>query len=161
MEQGKNDMGLEQRRFGLGAKLNIMLIAGILLVSVGLLLITYRVHCNKVNSFYILQAQRAVSAASEDFTANEYVTHLWNLINTDEFRAVRERAVAANDEGIIREWMLKKPATYVEALVQSDGEWSGDDVAADPEKGGLYGDYLFLSQMLARVKDLFAVKSAY
>ena len=161
MEQKKNDMGLEQRRFGLGAKLNIMLIAGILLVSVGLLLITYRVHCNKVNSFYILQAQHAVSAASEDFTAKEYVAHLWKMINTDEFRAVRERAVAANDEGIIREWMLKKPATYVEALVQSDGEWSGDDVAADPEKGGLYGDYLFLSQMLARVKDLFAVKSAY
>ena len=161
MEQGKNDMGLEQRRFGLGAKLNIMLIAGILLVSVGLLLITYRVHCNKVNSFYVLQAQHAASAASEDFTANEYVAHLWKMINTDEFRAVRERAVAANDEGIIRDWMLEKPTTYVEALVQSDVEASGDVAAADSEEGGLYGDYLFLSYMLARVKDLFAVKSAY
>lgn len=47
-------MGLErrQRRIGLGGKLNIMLIAGILLVSVGLLRITYLVHCRKVDLLY-------------------------------------------------------------------------------------------------------------
>ena len=103
-------MGLEQkkRRVGLGTKLNIMLIAGILLVSVGLLLITYRVYCRKVDSTYRQQARRAVSAASEDFTASNYLAYLWEMVDTDEFRAVRARAVAANDGQIIGDWMLQQ-----------------------------------------------------
>ena len=36
-------------------------------------------------------------AAAEDLSSYRYVRHLWEMINTDEFRAVRERAVAEND----------------------------------------------------------------
>ncbi len=47
------------KRWGLGTKLNILLIACILLTSVGLMLITYQVHSRKVDSFYFEQAERA------------------------------------------------------------------------------------------------------
>ena len=155
-------MGLEQkkRRVGLGTKLNIMLIAGILLVSVGLLLITYRVYCRKVDSTYRQQARRAVSAASEDFTASNYLAYLWKMVDTDEFRAVRARAVAANDGQIIGDWMLQQPsADYPEPA----GEVTEEELeeAAYEGEGGLYGDYMYLAGMLARVKTLFDIKSVY
>ena len=69
-ERGRDgmDTARRQRRFGLGTKLNIMLITCILLVSVGLMLITYRVYCRKVDSFYVNEAQSAVIAASEDYS---------------------------------------------------------------------------------------------
>jgi len=155
-------MGLEgkQRRFGLGTKLNIMLIAGILLVSVGLLTITYRVHCRKVDGFYTKQAERAVSAASNDFTASIYLSYLWEMIDTDEFRAVREQAVAANDEQVIRDWMLRQHSAYLTPRSESEAA-NGLEEAALNDDGGLYGDYMYLAQMLARVKTLFDIKSVY
>ena len=155
-------MGLErkQRRIGLGGKLNIVLIASILLISVGLLLITYRVHCRKVDSFYTEQAERAVSAAAKDFTAYDYLSYLWKMIDTDEFRSVRERAVAANDEQIIRDWMLgKHSADYT--LFSEMQAANGAEEAALNDDDGLYGDYTYLAQMLKRVKELFDIKSVY
>jgi len=154
------DLEQKKRRVGLGTKLNIMLIAGILLVSVGLLLITYRVYCRKVDSSYSQQARRAVSAASEDFTASNYLAYLWEMVDTDEFRAVRAQAVAANDETIIRDWMQQQPsADYSEPAGEEKEEELEE--AADEGEGGLYGDYMYLAAMLARVKALFDIKSVY
>lgn len=154
------DLEQKKRRVGLGTKLNIMLIAGILLVSVGLLLITYRVYCRKVDSSYSQQARRAVSAASEDFTASNYLAYLWEMVDTDEFRAVRAQAVAANDETIIRDWMQQQPsADYSEPAEEEKEEELKE--AADEGEGGLYGDYMYLAAMLARVKALFDIKSVY
>ena len=155
-------MGLErmQRRIGLGGKLNIMLIAGILLVSVGLLRITYLVHCRKVDSFYTAQAERAVSAASQDFTAYKYLSYLWEMIDTDEFRSVRERAVAANDEQIIRDWMVGKHSADYAMLMETQATY--DAAEADMyDENGLYGDYMYLAQTLKRVKTLFDIESVY
>ena len=155
-------MGLErrQRRIGLGGKLNIMLIAGILLVSVGLLRITYLVHCRKVDSFYTAQAERAVSAASKDFTAYKYLSYLWNMIDTDEFRSVRERAVAANDEQIIRDWMVGKHSADYAMLMEMQPTY-GVAEADMYDENGLYGDYMYLAQTLKRVKTLFDIESVY
>lgn len=155
-------MGLDQkkRRVGLGTKLNIMLIAGILLVSVGLLLITYRVYCRKVDSTYRQQARRAVSAASEDFTASGYLAYLWDRVDTDEFRVVRSQAVAANDEQIIRDWMLQQPSADYHEPAGEETEEELEEAAYEGE-GGLYGDYMYLAAMLARVKTLFDIKSVY
>ena len=155
-------MNLKQRRVGLGTKLNIMLIAGILLVSVGLVLITYRLHCRKVDSFYSEQAERALSAASEDFTAYDILEYLKDKINTDAFRAVRERAVAANDEQVIRDWMLETPSTYKQMFMDMNMETSDDGAATiEYDTDSLYGDYEYLSHMLSRVKKLFDIKSVY
>ena len=55
----------QKRRIGLKTKLNTLLIACILVVSVGLLMITYRVYCRKVDSFYNEQAKRAAAAVAQ------------------------------------------------------------------------------------------------
>ncbi len=40
------------------------------------------------------------------------IENFWDAIDTDEFRQVRERAVAENDENIIREWLMAKPGKH-------------------------------------------------
>ena len=156
------DTERRQRRLGLGRKLNIMLIVCILLISAGLVLITYRVYCRKVDSFYINQARRAVIAVSEDYSSYRYVEHLWDMIDTDEFREVRERAVAANDENIIRDWMTAKPSADYELLMQSVETPLKDEIEAlSDESYTLYGDYTFLAEELLRTRKLFDISSVY
>ena len=158
-------MGQEQGgfRIGLRTKLNFILIACILLVSVGLMMITYRVYCRKVDSFHFDQARRAVNAAAEDYTACSYVEHLWNAINTDEFRAVRERALAAKDEQIIRDWMLEKPSASYAQRDSSDGTApdGGKEEYLYDESDTLLSDYQFVAILLARIKELFEITSVY
>ena len=152
-----------ERRIGLRTKLNVMLIACILLVSVGLMTIAYRVYCRKVDSFYFDQARRAVTVAAEDYTSCQYVEHLWDMINTDEFRALRERAVAANDDQIIRDWMLQKPSAGYVQRHQSDGTTpdNGKKEYYYEESDTLLSDYQFVAIMLARIKELFEITSVY
>ena len=84
------------------------------------------------------------------------------MINTDEFRAVRERAVAANDEQIIRDWMLEKPSVEYELLAQSfDMSSEGMEEALSDQAYTLYGDYRVLLEGLNRTKDLFDISSVY
>ena len=157
-------MGREHRehRIGLRTKLDIIITACILVVSVGLLLITYRVYCRKVDSFYYDQAQRAVSAAAVDYTSFQYVEHLWDMINTDEFRAVRERAVAANDEQIIRDWMLQVRSADYDVLHDVDEAALDEEEKAYISKAeSLLGDYEFIATVLKRIKDLFDITSVY
>jgi len=102
-------------RLGLGKKLSLMLVACILLVSLGLVAITYSVYCRKVDSVYREKAERAANAvATRGYLSTYYVKHLREMIETEEFRQVRERAVAANDEGIILNWMRNQPPTWYE-----------------------------------------------
>lgn len=156
------DAERRQGRLGLGRKLNIMLIACILLISVGLVLITYRVYCRKVDSFYVNQARRAVIAASEDYASYRYVAYLWNMIDTDEFRTVREQAVAANDEQIIRDWMIEKPSADYELRMQSfDTSSEGAEEAPSDLSYTLYGDYTLLAERLRRTRELFDISSVY
>ncbi|MBE5808591.1 MAG: hypothetical protein E7317_09670 [Clostridiales bacterium] len=102
------------RRFGLGAKMNAMLIACILLVSLGLVAITYRVYCRKVDSFYREETQRAAREVANGYIAPYYVMHLREMIDTDGFREVRRRAEAAQDASIIEEWMRRQPPVWYE-----------------------------------------------
>ena len=152
------DRERKPRRVSLGTRLNIMLITCILLISLGLLLITYRVYCRKVDSFYVAQAEHAVKAAAEDFIAYDYVAHLWRMIDTDEFRAMRDKAVAANDPQIVKEWMLSQPTADYEYL---DMAPDGGEAAYTNESDTLYGDYELLSHVLRRVKGLFDITSVY
>ena len=99
-----------KRRFGLRAKLNIVLIACILLITLGLLQITYIVFARKVDSLYFEDARNATYAAANYYLPFDMLSPLWDAINTDEYREVRARAVAAGDEQIILDWMRGQPS---------------------------------------------------
>ena len=152
----------KQRRIGLRTKLNTLLIACILLISLGLLLITYRVYCEKVDSFYFDQAQRAASVAAEDYVSSTYMAYLREMVDTDEYRQVREKAVAANDEEIIRDWLLSKPS-YDENYFQNNPDQLPEDAEVDfaAEDLTLLSDYQYLASLLERIRPFFDINSVY
>lgn len=146
------------KRWGLGTKLNILLIACILLTSVGLMLITYQVHSRKVDSFYFEQAERAAFEVTGELPY-KYASHLMEIIGTDEFQAVRGQALAANDEQILIDWMREQPPVDYELIY-----FEAEDPLLDHDGDllySLYGNYKTLIQLLSKVRDLFGLESAY
>lgn len=103
-----------QRKGGLSlaAKLNIIVIAAILLVSIGLLATTFRVNGERVQAAY----QERMDNASEIgvYLANpEGLAFLWECMQTDEFARAHERAVEANDEKPLVDWMKSIDASHL------------------------------------------------
>lgn len=140
--------------FGLSAKLNLMLIVGIILISLGLLQITYTVYKQKVDSIYFQQAKTAVHQAEEGHFGYQLISYLREKVDTDEFREVHARAVEANDEKIIENWMrAQPPVPYMRGYDESD--------VRDMERLSLYGDYQELRTELADIKDAFDIDAAY
>jgi len=147
-------------RFGLGKKLSLMLIACILLVSLGLVAITYSVYCRKVDSVYREKAERAANAvATRAYLSAYYVKHLREMIETDEFRQVHERAVAAGDEGIIMDWMRNQPPVWYEM-----DYYNADVDAQDDENENridLYHDYEMLLSNMNDARSVLGISSVY
>ena len=94
------------KHISLRTKLNILLILLILAVSSALMFTGYRAYCRKVDAFCFARCKEAASAASH--SGSILTGRLWKAINTDEFRQLREQALAENDEEIIREWLISK-----------------------------------------------------
>lgn len=144
------------RRVGLGTKLDIMLIACILAIALGFVRITYGVYCRKVDSKYFERAERAVIDIVYNHTPDGFSANLRKMIDTDEFREVRTRAVAANDEQIIEDWMLEKPSdNVIEGRVAPDFSQLTEE---EKVQYTLYGDYLTLiTWTLPDAEDIFDV----
>ena len=132
-------MERKARRVGLSMKLNILLVACLLMIASGLVAITYSVYCRKVDSIYFAQAERALEDVLNNHIPWDYTAYMRRKIDTDEFREVRARAVATNDEQIIKEWMLKQPSNNIIAgYIDPD---LSDITEEERELYSLYGDY--------------------
>ena len=144
-------------RLGLQAKLNIMLIVGILLISLGLMLITYNVYRQKVDSIFLKQAESAArDTASGTHIGYQLTSHLRKMVDTDEYREVRARAVAANDARIIEEWMRAKPPVSYRAEYDEENESTEDG-----ERYTLYDDYMEIVDELKNMMDAFVINDVY
>ena len=137
------------RRAGLGMKLNLMLVSGILLISAGLMWITYTVYKLKVDSIYFSQAENAAYDLAEEHLPYQLTSNLRERIDSEEFREVRTRAVAANDERIIEDWMRSQPP--VPYLAAYAAEYEAD--IKDADRYTLYGDYQTLVSELTAAMD--------
>ena len=154
-----------EKKFPLSVKMNLLVICIILLVSGGLVWISYNFYSEKINNLYIEQVNRAAKSASEKLFP-EAVNHLWKQINTDEFRKIREEALASNDENMILEWMQSRPSVYDmidEELLQTV---LGEDEEKAEESGffemdSLYTDYQDILESLENCLKLFDVSDAY
>ena len=131
--------GREARRIGLGIKLNLMLIVCILVIALGFLWITYKIYCYKVDNFYYAKAEHIVFDAANYHLPYNFTSYLRKMTDTDEFREVRARAVEANDEQIIRDWMLEQPSYNY----QMESEYLDLSHMTEMDKFyfTLYGDY--------------------
>ena len=144
-------------RFGMRAKLNIMLIAGILLISIGLMQITYMVYKRKVDSIYFEQAASAANDVASDHLSYQLTSYLRKMIDTDEFREVHARAAAANDAQIIEDWMRAQPPTPYLAQYFAENE----STIKDKERYNLYGDYQELEYELTAAMHMLGIDKAY
>ena len=130
----------KKRGIGLGTKLNIILIVCILVITLGLVRFTYGVYCRKVDSKYYELAERAARYIAKSQLPYETSAYLRKMTDTDEFREVRARAVANNDEQIIRDWMLGLPSyNYSMGYVTLDPSQVNDELGI--QYFTLYGDY--------------------
>ena len=103
------------RRWGglsLAAKLNVIVIAAILLVSIGLLITTLQVNGDRARAAY----QERMDNASEIgvYLANpEGLAFLWECMQTDEFTRAHQQAEEANSEQPLVDWMKSIDASHV------------------------------------------------
>ena len=152
-------------RRSLSLKLNLLLISVILLITIGLVLISYRVYSITISEHFITQTEMAAQAAKEEILP-ELVRHLWKEINTDEFRKIREKAINENDEDIIRNWMMSKPSGIIilaAATDRIDLDVMEDvmDLAHTHQSDNLYTDYQMMADQLNELTILFEIADAY
>ena len=146
----------EAPRIGLGIKLNIMLIVCILVFALGFLQISYRIYCHKVDNFYYTKAEHVVYDIASYHLPYGYTAYLREMTDTDEFRQVRARAIEANDEQIIKDWMLEQPSyDYLKGYVNPDFSLMTEK---ERERYTLYGDYdVLVNLQLAYAEEIFHV----
>lgn len=139
------------RRIGLSTKLNAIIVTSILIVSIGLVGISYSVYSKKVDSLYYDRAERASVAVAESYVAYSTIRYFWRTFNSDEFRNVRARAIEENDDKIIEDWMRNNHLNKDNANDDSTGQ----------ELESLYDEYVYFSDMLQEAKETFGLKSVY
>ena len=147
-------MERKARRIGLSMKLNILLVACLLMIASGLVAITYSVYCRKVDSIYYAQIERALKDVLSNHLPPDYTSNLRMMTDTDEFREVHARAVAANDEQIIKDWMIRQPSTnMIKGYIDPD---PSNATQEERELYSLYGDYVTINDWgLTDSEDIF------
>ena len=148
------------RRRSIQFKLNVLVIGNILAIALGLMLISYYFFCQRVDERFEGQIQRAAEACAENVFPG-MIRNLWNEVNTDEFRALRERAEATDDETLIRSWMDSRPSWFL--LEEGNTMFWGVVPEADDASTvlTLYDDYDLISNELAVLKQYLSVDGAY
>ena len=154
-----------RKRLPLSLKLNLLIVSVILLVTGGLVWISYRIYSSKINEYYLSQSKLAAEAAKEKIIP-EMAANLWNEINTNEFRKIREEALAAGDESLIQNWMISRPSflyAYEPFGIIVDLDSYEDVVDQDrmSEQDNLYKDYQMLINALKECVKLFDITDIY
>ena len=96
-----------KRRVSLAIKLNIMIIAMLLVMAYGLVALLYRVQCDNIDEIYGENAQRYVRLAL-DLVPPGDIALLIRTVESEEFKAVRAQAQAAGDESLMIEWLAQQ-----------------------------------------------------
>ena len=144
------------RRRTMQTKLNALVIGNILAVAIGLILISYYTFCKRVDSKYYDQIQHAAIACATNVDPGQ-VEYFWSEINTDEFREIRSRSVAADDEQLIRKWLQSRPGYYTVFDVEDEADGEEDD----NDFWSLLSDYEDMLSGLNAVKAFLDIDAAY
>ena len=162
------------RRISMQLKLSVLVICSILVVALGLTAISYYVFCQRVDDKYNNTVQHAAQACA-DSILYELLIHFWDTVNTEEYRAVREKALAAGDDTLIADWLRSKQSWY--AINDLDDEdvraaFGNDEQALEAASEGveeesnyeewtLMDDYDAIISELLSIKEYFDVDAAY
>ena len=116
-------MDKNKRRISLSFKLNILIIAIILAVSIGLVFISYRTYSSKIDSLYYAKVETLAHSVSVNYTEN-LILPLIAMAQSEEFQEVREQAENTNDHELLEQWMMKHK---VKEFYTSELEFAGVD----------------------------------
>ena len=143
-------MKKNKKHMSLSIKLYILITTIILVLFIMFEATGFYVYCKKVDDFYFSQTRRAAESAAN--VPAQYLEYLWENINTDEFRKVRDEALAANDETIIINWMRSKPDVLSEYETEEQIE---------SDYYSLYADYLQMIYICEDSMELFNEADVY
>ena len=151
------------RRLTIRKKLTVLVICSILAVAVGLMTISYYIFCQRVNDRFFLNLQHAAEASANNLDG-DFVQYFWDQVNTEEFRALRERAVQENNEDLIADWLREKPGYTWHALEVEQRE-RGEALVSfsdyDRRNDSLMADYEEILSSLLAIKEYFDTDSTY
>ena len=94
-------------RISLATKLNLLIAVLLLAMAAGLVQIMYLVNGQQVNQMYFDNAERYARLALENIYPDD-VEDLIAAVESEEFPAIREKALAENDENIIKDWLARR-----------------------------------------------------
>lgn len=139
----------------LSVKLIVLPIAIILALSSVLLITANRVNTECVTSLYYSFSKKTLENVADEYNANA-VEYLWKMIDTDEFRKIQQKAIEADDESIIKDWMLSKPNQYGQSGDDSTTYFHEEVIPAS-----LYQTYCELMASLEIAKEMYDLESVY
>ena len=156
-----------QRKKGisLAAKLNLIVIAAIVVVSVGLVWLSFHIYCKKVDDTYRERMRDAYEMTVYSVDADA-IERLWTRVQSDEFAQVREEALAAQDESIIFKWLMTQEISGMWAIdPDNDGVFEVADGDANDRLNksytNLYDVYVEHESLMERASLSAHVASAY
>ena len=103
MNENENHKG----RISLTVKLNALVLAIMLVLAGGMAAIAYHVNSLRVDQFYKQTAAQDSSAVAV-FMDGDFIQTLLDAVQSEDFSRVRDAALEAEDEGIIRDWLVQK-----------------------------------------------------
>ena len=150
-------MNKKKHHLTLSVKLNLLIIAIILSVSVGLVAIGYYTYRRKIDSLYFSQVEKMARIVCENLDGSD-VARLVEMAKTPEFIEVRSDATEKGDPSLVYEWMEEQVVgNYVALIVDDD---------LHQEDGGTtwmtLADYYYaIFDTLATRKETLGVESVY
>jgi len=135
-----------QPRISLSWKINIMVIGILLMLTVGILGVSYLNYVRRMDMNY---QKRAVSAAKIILESLDVknCSYFADMISTDEFYQIRKEAEASGNYDLLLEWMKEKPSYSV-------FKSGGDPSKIHPASNGrltLFDDYEFIRKTTTMV----------
>ena len=139
-------MGGKKRRISLVTKTNLLLCSVILLVSLGLVAISYTIHARQIDEIYKTEVGQAARAALGTINT-EAARFLRDTVLSEPFQLIRADAEKKDDEQIVQEWMASQPSGM------------GKDVSTS--NYSLYDEYRALCVSLEEVRNTFGLAFVY
>ena len=137
----------KKRRISLVTKTNLLLCSVILLVSLGLVAISYTIHARQIDEIYKNEVDQAARAAqgSIDTAAVERVR---DAVLSEAFQRIRTEAEKKGNERTVREWMSGQPSSI------------GED-ASGATRYSLFDEYISLCASLEEIRRTFGLAFVY
>lgn len=137
-------------RVSLALKLNILIIAAVLITTLGLITVSAHAYTRTIRTVYTDEAVELMNRILGHMDPDE-IANLWAEIDSDEYREVHERAVEKDDVRILQTWLRSRPSLFADAR-QFDTESPNES---------LYSDYLELYFYLSSAKRYSSAESLF